>query len=300
MTCNLDVTVIGSLHLDIMIEGAPLPRLDETVMGTSWHFKCGGKGGNQAVAAAQFKARTAMIGRVGNDDFGRRLLNNLDRAGVDRRRVVTDAKVGSGMSVALVDAQGGYGAAVVSGANLNIETSQWDGLAAKVLVLQNEIPAVINAAAAQRFSAAGTYIVHNCAPFRQPQLQTADLVIANRIEASQYTGMEIAGVEDLLRAAGRIAGMKDAVVTAGAMGCAVAARSGARQFIPPHEVQAISSHGAGDCFTGAMAAHLAEGGDLVSAARFASVAAALFVSSSPEKPAILHPAAVYAAMKEMR
>jgi ribokinase len=296
LTSDFDVAVIGSLHLDIMIEGAPLPRLDETVIGKSWHFKCGGKGGNQAVAAARFGAKTAMVGRVGNDDFGQRLLGHLDQAGVDRLRVAVDPQAGSGMSAAIVDAQGGYGAAVVSGANLNIETMQWNGLTAAVLVLQNEIASSANAAAAAYFSASGAYVIHNCAPFRHPGLEPVHLVIANRVEASALTNSTIAGEEDLLRAAGQIANGSDAIVTAGSMGCAVAVRSGGREFIPPRKVKARSSHGAGDCFIGAIAARIAAGSDLFSAARFASVAASLFVSLDAQEQAELNAAAVKAAM----
>ena len=115
-----DVIVCGSLHLDIMVKGAPLPRLDETAVGSGWGMACGGKGGNQAVMAARMGARTAMIGRVGEDDFGRRLLANLDRFQIDRIAVGKDESAGSGMSVAIVDAQGDYGAVIVSGANLKL------------------------------------------------------------------------------------------------------------------------------------------------------------------------------------
>ena len=81
------VTVFGSLHYDIMVEAPDRPRKGETVTGHAWHPKCGGKGGNQAVSAARAGVRAAMIGAVGDDDFGRALLGNLDRAGVDRRFV---------------------------------------------------------------------------------------------------------------------------------------------------------------------------------------------------------------------
>ena len=82
---SFDIIVCGSLHLDIMVDAPHLPRVDETAVGSAWAYKCGGKGGNQAVMSAKLGARTAMIGRVGQDDFGTRLLAHLDRAGVDRR-----------------------------------------------------------------------------------------------------------------------------------------------------------------------------------------------------------------------
>ena len=97
-----DVIVCGSLHLDIMVYAPNLPRPDETVVGLRWAMQCGGKGGNQAVMAARAGARTAMIGRIGADDFGARLRAHLEAAHVDARAVGVDAAAGSGMSTAIV------------------------------------------------------------------------------------------------------------------------------------------------------------------------------------------------------
>src|ERR1700729_2511265 len=86
------VVVLGSLHLDIMVHAPDRPKKGETLPGSAWGYKAGGKGGNQAVAAAQFGARASMVGRVGNDDFGQRLLNHLRDAGVDAEHVLTDSE----------------------------------------------------------------------------------------------------------------------------------------------------------------------------------------------------------------
>ena len=112
------VVVVGSLHYDIMVDAPDRPRKGETVAGLSWSPKFGGKGGNQARAAQSQGVPTAMVGAVGNDDFGGALLAGLDRGGVDRSAVATLSGVGSGMSVAIFDAEGDYGAVIVSGANL--------------------------------------------------------------------------------------------------------------------------------------------------------------------------------------
>ena len=137
-----DVIVCGSLHLDIVVDAPRLPRLDETAVGSSWKKVCGGKGGNQAVQAARAGARAAMIGRVGRDDFGDMLRANLARESVDTSAISRDETQGSGMSVAIVEAQGEYGAVIVSGANLSLTGTeamdQWQGLGgARVLVLQD-------------------------------------------------------------------------------------------------------------------------------------------------------------------
>ena len=147
------VIVVGSLHYDIMVDAPGRPRKGETVTGRSWAPKFGGKGGNQAVAAGRQGVSTAMVGAVGKDSFGEALLASLDRAKVDRRGVAVFEGFGSGMSVAIFDDEGDYGAVIVSGSNLAITPDQAseDLLShGKVLVLQNEIPELVNEAVARR------------------------------------------------------------------------------------------------------------------------------------------------------
>ena len=180
------VLVAGSLHYDIMVDAPDRPRKGETVTGRSWRPKCGGKGGNQAVAAAR-RAKTAMVGAVGDDDFGRTLLANLDRAGVDRAAVAVRAGAGSGMSVAIFDDGGDYGAVIVSGANLTASPDQLDDArlaAAAVLVLQNEIPEAVNAALARRARQHGVRVLLNAAParaFATDLPDDVDILVVNAI-----------------------------------------------------------------------------------------------------------------------
>ncbi len=277
-----DVVVVGSLHLDIMVKGPHLPRLDETVLGSAWRFKCGGKGGNQAVAAARAGARTGFVGAIGDDDFGRKLRDNLLRAGIDCSRLAVDRGAGSGMSVAIEDAQGAYGAVVVSGANLGIDPRQFHGMAAKVLLLQNEVRPEINAAAAATFARAGATVIHNAAPFRPESKPFADLVVVNRVEAAAMAGFDIASVPDGLRAAETIAGAFDAIVTLGGDGCVIASRDGVRRHLPAEKVAVVSSHGAGDAYCGALAAAIAKGADLFAAAGEANKAAARRVGQAAQ------------------
>lgn len=271
-----DVAVPGSLHLDIMVKGPRLPRLDETVMGEAWAYKCGGKGGNQAVAAAKASARTAFVGRVGADDFGRRLLANLDSADIDRTRIIMDETAGSGMSVAIETAQGDYGAVVVSGANRRISCDQLEGLAGRVWLLQNEIALVVNLAAARQAKSQGAMVVHNMAPFRsidEELLRLTDLVIVNRVEAEGFCGLT-----DPHAAASAIAGRAKAVIVTAGSGGAYMARAGHVTHIAAQQVTVKSSHGAGDCYCGTLAAHLARGATLLDASRAASQVAAQFVA----------------------
>jgi ribokinase len=278
----IDVAVVGSLHLDIMVAAPRLPMRDETLMGSSWHYKCGGKGGNQAVAAARFGAKTAFGGQTGQDDFGGKLRAHLAAAGVDVTHVDTDTGTGSGMSVAITEKAGEYGAVVVSGANLTIDpeaiASRWESLwQAKVLLLQNEIPEAVNLAAARHARSNGARIILNAAPAREMSalfLSFIDILVVNRVEARMMTG-----TDDPDRALPALhTGRRDVVLTRGGDGLSLMTREGTRADIPALPVKLVSSHGAGDCFCGALAARLATDDALEFACRFASAAAGRFVA----------------------
>ena len=188
------VVVLGSLHYDIMVDAPDRPRKGETVAGRSWAPKFGGKGGNQAVAAARQGARHAMVGAVGDDDFGTALLANLDRAGVDRAAVAMLDGAGSGMSVAIFDDEGDYGAVIVSGSNLAITADQCGETrlaGANVLVLQNEIPEAINEAAARLGAPARRQDDPQCRAGPRVQDGSAglvDILVVNAIEAEMLGG----------------------------------------------------------------------------------------------------------------
>jgi ribokinase len=283
------VIVFGSLHYDITVHGPARPRKGETVTGSSWAPKCGGKGGNQAVSAAKAGARVAMIGAVGDDDFGETLLGNLDLKGVDRRFVRIVPGTGSGMSVAIFDAEGDYGAVIVSGANLKLGNE--DVLAAgelfgeaRILILQNEVPDAANLAAARAVRAVGGKILFNAAPARgvsDELMALVDVLIVNAIEAEMLAQVAVVDtLEGALAAARRLIALcPAAVVTAGGEGVAFADRQGKAITIPGEKIQAQSTHGAGDEFLGALAAALSGGADIEAALRAANHAAAVLVST---------------------
>lgn len=284
---GFDVIVCGSLHLDIRVEAPHLPRIDETAVGRSWAQVCGGKGGNQAVQAARQDARTAMIGRVGADAFGDKLRANLDAAGVERSAVAIDASAGSGMSVAIVEESGDYGAVIVSGANLALAPEEvaaaWSRLrGARVLVLQNEVPHAVNVAAARAARAGGAIVILNAAPAREcgdDLLDLVDVLVVNRVEAQMLSGAPVSGrasAREALPALG--SARRSVVVTLGGEGL-VATQGDAVNEIAALPVAVVSTHGAGDCFVGALASRLAAGEGLLKACRFANAAAARFVST---------------------
>jgi ribokinase len=287
----IDVIACGSLHLDIMVYAPSFPRPDETTVGTRWAMQCGGKGGNQAVMAARAGARVAMIGKVGSDDFGVRLRSNLADAAVDCRAVLVDEAVGSGMSTAIVRDDGDYGAVIVSGANLRIEPAiaeaAWRDLGgAKVLILQNEIPEPVNLSVAKAARAHGAIVIMNAAPARSmsPALRECiDVLIVNRIEAEMLSGETVRDDTGVLTALAKLGvGTQSVIVTLGGDGVIIKGADSEAAKIAPKRVKVVSSHGAGDCFVGTLAANLAQGVSLIQAAEFANAEAARHVSGRGE------------------
>jgi ribokinase len=285
----VSVLVAGALHWDVVVEAPHLPALDETVAGAGVAYRFGGKGGNQAVAAARFGARVAMAGCVGSDEAGAEILRALDAAGVDRA-AVRRLQGASGMSVAIMEPGGGYGAVIVSGVNL-----QLDGAAlpraedARVLLLQSEVPEAANLMAAR--GAGGARVVLNAAPARPvaPELLALlDLLVVNRVEAAAMAGdLPPEAAAEALRAQGPAA----VIVTLGGEGLAGATAEGTFRLSAPR-VKVASTHGAGDAFIGALAAELDRGVPLRDACGFAQQAAALVVATPPEARGALDRAAV--------
>jgi len=274
------VAVLGALHLDVVVDAPHLPRPGETLMGSRVAYRLGGKGANQAVAAARMGVPAAMIGRVGNDAFADDILAALDSAGVDRRAVTRSAGA-SGMSAAIVEAGGEYAAVVISGVNAGLSAAD----AAlpedtRVLLLQNEVPEAANLAAAGAARDLGAEVILNAAPARPlPDALAAmtDILVVNRVEAQDLTG------EAAPEAAARALAVRvgEVIVTLGAEG-ALHAAGGHATLHAPHDVCAVSSHGAGDSFLGALAAVRAGGMPVAAALAFAQAAAALFVETAPE------------------
>ena len=283
------VVVVGSLHLDVVVTAPRLPAPDETLMGETVALVCGGKGGNQAVAASRHGAPTAMVGRVGGDIFAASLVDNLREAGVDTSLIQRDGDAMSGLSVAIVGADGEYGAVVVSSANRQLCAGGFalpDG--ARILVLQNEVPEAVNRAVAAEARSAGATVVLNAAPMRPTAPETmrlVDLLIVNRIEAEALFACPIGGVEDALteaeRAGAGLAG--ELIVTLGSDGLVHCDRNGRARHHAVRPAPVTSAHGAGDMFVGALSARLAASAAMEEAIAYAQAAAARFVSTPLEE-----------------
>ena len=282
------VVVVGSLHLDVVVTAPRLPAPDETLMGEAVALVCGGKGGNQAVAASRNGAPTTMLGRVGGDVFAAALVDNLREAGVDTSLIQRDDAAMSGLSVAVVGEDGEYGAVVVSSANRQLLA---DGFAmppgARVLVLQNEVPEAVNRSVAAEARESGAAVVLNAAPMRPmapEMLELVDLLIVNRIEAEALFASPIRSAEDALRIAeGTGASL---IVTLGSEGLVHRDRRGRARHHQVSPATVVSAHGAGDVFVGALAARMAAQAPMEDAIAAAQAAAARFVSTPLEERGI--------------
>jgi ribokinase len=268
-----DVIVVGSINRDLTVFAPHHPAPGETVLGTGHFNGAGGKGANQAVAAARLGASCAMIGRVGDDDQGRFLVTTLIDAGVDTTAVETDSDAPTGLAVITLDARGENAIVVSPGANQLLRPEQVrrhaDRLTgAKVCLAQLEVPveSVIEAAR----SCSGLFVLNLAPALPVPDelLQQTDVLVVNRSELASLTGSEDP------TSVTRIEGPGAVVVTLGGEGALFSEGDRVGRF-PAPDVDVVDTTGAGDAFCGALAAAFAREHDLPEAVRWAVAAGAL-------------------------
>ncbi len=277
------IVVVGSINMDLVLRCARLPRPGETLLAESAAEAPGGKGANQAVAAAQLGADVAMIGRVGNDSFAKRLEANLDHNGVALHLARND-DCGSGLAIVAVERSGENSILVVPGANARLTPGDIDAMAsvigaADVLMLQLEIPLETVMRAMHLAREAGVRTILDPAPAPAhipPGLLDVDVICPNQEEAAALVGQPVASRDDAERAARQLIhlGPRAAIITMGEQG-AVLAQGDNVQWFAPFSVQAIDSTAAGDAFAGALAVRWAAGDTLGQATSYACAAGAL-------------------------
>ena len=292
------VAVVGSFNMDLVFGAPRLPGHGETLSGSAFGMFIGGKGANQAVAAARAGADVEMVGRLGIDNFGRDIATALEAEGIRLRHVVRDSVEGTGVAGIVVAADGANSIVVVPRANGRLSTAdvrkaRASLAAADVLLLQLEVPLEASLAAAKVARQAGVKVVLNPAPARDlPDALYAavDVLTPNESETHFLTGVPATTPEGAAEAARalRARGVKTVLLTLGERGALLLEPEAPPRHIQSFPVDVIDTTAAGDAFCGALAVALAEGKSMDEAARFGCAAGALactVMGAGPSLPA---------------
>jgi ribokinase len=302
------IVVVGSSNTDMIIKVDRLPAPGETVIGGTFSTAAGGKGANQAVAAARAGAEVSFIARVGDDMFGEQALEGFAEDGIDVSHVLRDATAPSGVALIFVDEGGENSIAVASGANArvtpaDVEAAKDSITGADVLVMQLETPIETVERAAALAREHGVRVILNPAP-AQPLsdevLGRVSILTPNETEAELLTGIQVEDDEGAAAAARALVarGVDTVILTLGSRGAFVF-ESGSGELVPSFQVRAVDTTAAGDVFNGSLAVGLAEGKPLAQAVRFANAAAALSVTKLGAQPSAPTRAEIETFLSEM-
>ncbi|MDX2004101.1 MAG: ribokinase [Meiothermus sp.] len=287
----MGIVVVGSLNMDMVVQVRKHPVPGETVLGSDYETHHGGKGANQAVAAARMGAKVRMIGRVGTDEFGKRLRTGLQREGINVHAVVPMA-VPTGVAFIAVSEDSQNTIIVSPGANHklrpeNLVASEFDD--ASAVVMQLEVPLDTVKKAAQLGRAAGAKIILNAAPAQKLSekfLSLIDVLVVNESEACALAGCTVDAPANAADAAKALQlYCPTVVVTLGEQGAVWVSPDG-EGHQPAFEVEEVDSTGAGDAFIGALAAAICEGQDIATAVRWGCAAGSLATSRAGAQPSL--------------
>ena len=281
------ILVVGSSNTDIVVKAARLPLPGETILGGEFFMNPGGKGANQAVAAARLGGRVTFICKTGNDIFGRQAVQLFKDEGIDTSYLLSDPDQPSGVALITVDEHAENCIAVASGANATLTK---DDLAnaqpviqqSAIVLLQLEIPIPTVEYAASAAAKNGVTVILNPAPacpLSNNLLSNISIITPNENEAEMLSGIKVTDIDTAKLAAKAIheKGVASVVITLGANG-ALVFHDGVFTHVPGIRVQAVDTTAAGDVFNGALAVALADGKTIVDAAQFACRASAIAVT----------------------
>lgn len=282
-----NILIIGSTNTDMMVKTKRFPKDGETVLGGDFLMTPGGKGANQAVAAARLGAQVTLIAKVGNDIFGKQTIENLKKEKVDISQIKTDTSHSSGIALITVNEKGENNIVVASGANMALQPSDLEDidkyiLLADIVLLQLEIPMETVEFVAEKAKKYGKKIILNPAPAAKLSDKLLDglyLITPNQSEAEVLIGTEITDEDPLRRSADllRLKGVKNVIFTLGEKGIYFSNITHA-DLIDPPRVQVVDSTAAGDIFNGALATALSNGKEWKEAIEFAINAASISVT----------------------
>lgn len=281
------IVVVGSSNTDMVIKMDHLPVPGETILGGKFLMNPGGKGANQAVAAAKLGGDVVFIAKVGNDVFGQEAVQGFRKAGIHTEFIATDPGQPSGVATIMVDGKGENSIAVASGANNSLSAADVDLAkeeirAADILLMQLETPLQTVEHAAVIGKRENTTVILNPAPARELSdhlLGMLDVITPNETEAEGLTGIKVENMESAGMAAEalREKGVGTVIITLGSQGAYVRSDLFAG-LVPSRKVEAVDTTAAGDTFNGALAVGLANGSGIEAAVGFANKAASISVT----------------------
>ena len=281
------ILVVGSSNTDMVVKAGHLPRPGETILGGTFFMNPGGKGANQAVAAARLGGQVTFICKTGNDIFGNQAKQLFENEGIDTSFVFSDSEYPSGVALITVDDKGENCIVVASGANAHLtpddlSTAHEAIENAGIILMQLEIPIETVKYVADVARKSGKKLILNPAPAQpldRELLKSLDLITPNETEAEMISGIKIIDTDSLYDCARTIfeMGVQTVIITLGAKGAFIY-NDAFQELVPSCEVVAVDSTAAGDVFNGALAVAISEGCDLPVAVRFANRAAAISVT----------------------
>lgn len=288
------ILVVGSLNADLVVRSPRFPKPGETISGEDLRIIPGGKGANQAVAAARQGASVAMVGRVGNDSFGPDLINNLKQNNVETSHVQIDPESATGTATIIVDASGQNSIVLSPGGNGRVSPADLEDVSFsdhELLLLQLEIPIETVRSAAKRARESGLRVVLNPAPavsaLPAELLSLSNFLVPNEGELSLLTGQAVHDIPSAEKAARSLLerGTQHVIVTLGASG-ALVVNSELTRHIPSFAVEVVDTTAAGDAFIGGFASALLENRSLEQAVRYGCACGALAVTKFGAQPSL--------------